>query len=203
VKCRNCNFEVDPAAEACERCAEPLPDPERANCEEYVHCAGLFVDGHTLAVTRCDSCQRFETDFDAAACAHALIDLLRRVGRQLYKREQERRKRTNDPDDALSVTVADALDELVKRAHVEDEPEQLHPATDFGPIVPVDLSKRPEAWATKELLAWISAAKEAEAIRLERASADGNSHDVFVRYSEAQKKTVLALDALTQKVIGR
>jgi hypothetical protein len=112
----------------------PDDDEDKQACMRYDGCAGLFVDGHTLAVTRCDYCERFETDFDAAACAHALIDLLRRVGRQLYKREQERCKRTNDPDDALSVTVADALDELVKRAHVEDEPERLLAADEFGPI---------------------------------------------------------------------
>ncbi len=99
----------------------PDDDEDVQSCMRYDHCAGLFVDGHTLAVTRCDYCERFETDFDAAACAHALIDLLRRVGRQLHRQGKK-------------CSVADAMDELVKRAHVEDEPEQLQPAADFGPI---------------------------------------------------------------------
>ena len=39
-------------------------------------CPGLFVDGETLAVTRCDTCERFESDEDAAECVNVLLDML-------------------------------------------------------------------------------------------------------------------------------
>lgn len=122
--CPKCGESVDVAAEAC-ACGQKirwgrfgLTDPERPLCEQYVSCPGLFVDGEQLNVTRCDSCQRFESDLDAAACADALIDLLRRVGHQMYRRAGREQKE--------SMTVADVMDELVRRAHVEDEPEDLH-----------------------------------------------------------------------------
>ncbi len=86
---------------------ESFPLDPDGDCLGYEHCTGLFVDGETLAVTRCNQCQRFETDEDAAACVDALIDLLRRVGRQIK-----------------ADTVADAFDELVKRANVGDQPDK-------------------------------------------------------------------------------
>ena len=74
-------------------------DSERAMCEQYTHCVGLFVCGDSNRVCRCSTCMRFETDDDAAACAGELIDLLREVAYEIK-----------------APTVADALDELVKRA---------------------------------------------------------------------------------------
>lgn len=70
-------------------------------------CAGLYIDGKTLRVKACPHCRRFETDQDAAVCAEALIDLLRRVNRQLVAQGED-------------ATVADALEELAGRAHVGD-----------------------------------------------------------------------------------
>jgi hypothetical protein len=77
--------------------AEHLPTSEA--CEG--HCMGAFVDEETLAVTRCDSCKRFETDEDAAALCTALLEILYGVARE-----------------AGSPTVADALDEVARRCAV-------------------------------------------------------------------------------------
>ena len=85
-------------ARRCTTCAA-LPDPDEAPCD--VGCEGLFVDGDTFAVTRCDTCKRFEDDHDAANLATVLINLLHAVHL-----------------DSKAATVADALDELVARAGV-------------------------------------------------------------------------------------
>lgn len=73
-------------------------------------CAGLYIDGKTLRVKACPHCARFETDQDAAACAEALIDLLRRMNRRLTQLR-------------LADTVADALHALNVRAGVGGECE--------------------------------------------------------------------------------
>lgn len=90
-----------------------LPDIHEGGSGCDIGCEGLFVDGETLAVTRCDTCERFESDEDAAACVDTLINLLYAVH-----------------VDSKAATVADALDELVKRAGVlpfgEDKRGQAH-----------------------------------------------------------------------------
>src|SRR5579863_9085607 len=64
-----------------------------------IGCEGLFVNGDTCCVERCDTCQRFADDGDAGNLATTLINLLYAVH-----------------VDCKAATVADALDELVKRA---------------------------------------------------------------------------------------
>lgn len=127
--CPGCSRPVDVAADKC-TCGQKiawgnytLGDPERPGCEQYIHCAGLFVDGETLAVTRCDACDRFEHDPAAASFTNNLIDLVRRVGHQMYRLASKEQKE--------ALTVEAVMAELVRRAGVEDEPEHLLAPKDF------------------------------------------------------------------------
>lgn len=50
-----------------------------ASCDDD-ECLGIFLpcnDGETFTVERCDTCKRFETDYDAGA---ALTTILKRLG---------------------------------------------------------------------------------------------------------------------------